>query len=91
MNVLPLLLALALAAPPELKRAKDRFEFGAYAEAAGTLRQLLAKTPELPHGDAVEAYRILGISEFQLGDKRAARTAFVSLHSQEPGKNCRGT
>jgi hypothetical protein len=84
LNLVPLLLALTLAAPPELKRAKDRFEFGAYAEAAGAVRQLLSRTPELPPGEAVEAYRILGISEFQLGDKRAARAAFVSLLSVEP-------
>ena len=82
--MIPLLLALALAAPPELKRAKDRFEFGAYADAAGTLRQLLAKSPELPHADAVDAYRMLGIAEYQLGDKRAARAAFVNLLSFEP-------
>jgi tetratricopeptide (TPR) repeat protein len=84
LNVVPLLLALALTAPPELKRAKDRFEFGAYADAAGALRALLAKTPELPPADAIEAYRILGISEYQLGDKRAARAAFVSLLSVDP-------
>jgi tetratricopeptide (TPR) repeat protein len=78
------MLALVLAAPPELKRAKDRFEFGAYADAAGTLRQLLAKTPDLAPADAVDAYRMLGICEYQLGDKRAARAAFVSLLSLEP-------
>jgi hypothetical protein len=82
--VIPLLLALALASPPELKRAKDRFEFGAYADAAGTLRQMLAKNPELAPADAVDAYRMLGIAEYQLGDKRAARAAFVSLLSYEP-------
>jgi hypothetical protein len=82
--VIPLLLALALAAPPELKRAKDRFEFGAFADAAGTLRQMLARRPDLPAADAIEAYRMLGIAEYQLGDKLAARTAFVSLLSYEP-------
>jgi hypothetical protein len=82
--VIPLLLALALAAPPELKRAKDRFDFGAYADAAGTLRQLLARSPQLSQQEAVEAYRILGISEYQLGDKRAARAAFVNLLSFAP-------
>ncbi len=81
---IPLLLGLLLVAPPELKRAKDRFEFGAYAEAAGTLRQLLAGTPHLSDADAVDAYRMLGIAEFQLGDKLAARSAFVNLLSFEP-------
>jgi hypothetical protein len=81
---IPLLLALALAAPPELKRAKDRFEFGAYADAAGTLRQLLAKRSDLPAAEAVEAYRMLGIAEYQIGDKLAARAAFVNLLSYEP-------
>jgi hypothetical protein len=79
-----LLIALALAAPPELKRAKDRYEFGAYAEAAAALRQLLAGKPSLTDAEAVDAYRMLGISEYQLGDKLAARTAFVNLLSYEP-------
>ncbi|HEY6005418.1 MAG TPA: tetratricopeptide repeat protein [Anaeromyxobacter sp.] len=82
--MIPLLLGLLLAAPPELKRAKDRFEFGAYAEAAGTLRQLLAGQPHLPDAEAVDAYRMLGIAEYQLGDKLAARTAFVTLLSVDP-------
>jgi tetratricopeptide (TPR) repeat protein len=82
--VIPLLLGLLLAAPPELKRAKDRFEFGAYAEAAGTLRQVLAGNPQLTDAEAVDAYRMLGIAEYQLGDKLAARAAFVNLLSFEP-------
>jgi hypothetical protein len=82
--VIALLLALALAAPPELKRAKDRFEFGAYAEAAGTLRQVLSGAPDLTDAEAVEAHRMLGIAEYQLGDKLAARAAFVNLLSFEP-------
>ena len=84
MNALPLLLALALLAPPELKRARDRFEFGAYADAAGTLRQFLAGDPELTDEEAVEAYRLLGMSEFHLGDLAHARAAFVSLLSHDP-------
>ena len=79
-----LLLALTLAAPPELKRAKDRFEFGAFADAAGTLRQMLARSPDLTAAESVDAYRMLGIAEYQLGDKLAARAAFVSLLSVEP-------
>jgi hypothetical protein len=82
--VIPLLVGLLLAAPPELKRAKDRFEFGAYADAAGTLRQMLAGTPQLTDAEAVDAYRMLGIAEYQLGDKLAARAAFVNLLSFEP-------
>ncbi len=82
--MIPLLLGLLLVAPPELKRAKDRFEFGAYAEAAGALRQLMAGAPHLTDAEAVDAYRMLGIAEFQLGDKLAARAAFVNLLSFEP-------
>jgi tetratricopeptide (TPR) repeat protein len=82
--VIPLLIGMLLAAPPELKRAKDRFEFGAYAEAAGTLRQVLAGNPQLTDAEAVDAYRMLGIAEYQLGDKLAARAAFVNLLSFEP-------
>ena len=84
MNALPLLLALALLAPQELKRARDRFEFGAYGDAAGALRQMLAGNPELTEEEAVEAYRLLGMSEFYLNDLPHARAAFVSLLSHEP-------
>lgn len=82
--MIPLLIALALAAPPELKRAKDRYDFGAYAEAAGTLRHLLSGSPDLTDAEAIDAYRMLGIAEFQLGDKLGARAAFVNLLSYEP-------
>ncbi len=86
MNALvPLLAALAVAAAPaELKRAKDRFEFGAYADAAGTLRQYLATEPPLTDDQAVDAWRMLGISEFHLGDQAQARAAFVNLLSYDP-------
>jgi len=83
-NALPLLLALALLAPPELKRAKDKFEFGAYADAAGALRQLLATDHGLSQQDALDAYRMLGISEYHLGDMNQARSAFVNLLSYDP-------
>jgi hypothetical protein len=82
--VIPLLIALVLAAPPDLKRAKDRYDFGAYAEAAAALRQLLSKHPDLTDAEAVDAYRMLGIAEYQLGDKLGARAAFVNLLSYEP-------
>ncbi len=82
--MIPLLLGLLLVAPPELKRAKDRFEFGAYSEAAGTLRQMLAASPQLTDAEAVDAYRMLGIAEYQLGDRPAARAAFVNLLSFDP-------
>jgi hypothetical protein len=83
-NALPLLLALSLLAPPELKRAKDRFEFGAYADAAGALRQLLAGEPDLTEAEFVDAYRMMGISEYHLGDLAQARAAFVNLLSHDP-------
>lgn len=80
-----LLPAIGLAAPPpDLKRARDRYEFGAYADAAGAVREILARRKDLPEADVVEAYRILGLSEFQLGDRGAARSAFVSLLSIDP-------
>lgn len=82
-----LLLALAIAASPqsaELKRARDRFEFGSFAEAAGTIRAWLSEHPDATGEDAVEAYRMLGISELKLGDTAQARSAFVSLLSLEP-------
>ena len=82
-----ILLAVALLAPPQnsdLKGARDRFEFGAYAEAAGAVRTWLAEHPDATGRDAVDAYRMLGISEFKLGDRAGARTAFVSLLSLDP-------
>jgi hypothetical protein len=82
--VIYLVLALALAAPPELKRARDRLEFGAWADAAGAVRQLIARNPQLGDADAVEAYRILGIAEFNLGDQGQARSAFVNLLARDP-------
>ncbi len=84
MHALPLLLVLALAAPPELKRARDRFEFGAWADAAGTLRQLVSSGKPLTDAEAVDAYRMLGIAEYHLGDLPQARAAFVNLLSYEP-------
>jgi tetratricopeptide (TPR) repeat protein len=83
-NALPLLIAVTLLAPPELKRAKDRFEFGAYADAAGTLRQLLAGDPDLSEQEFIDAYRMLGIAEYHLGDLPQARAAFVNLLSYDP-------
>jgi len=83
-NALPLLLVLALAAPPELKRARDRFEFGAWADAAGTLRQLLSSGRSLTEEEAVDAYRMLGIAEYHLGDLPQARSAFLNLLSNDP-------
>ena len=85
--MIPLLLALSLAAgpqSPELKRARDRFEYGAWAEAAGTIRAWLAEHPDAGGEDAVEAYRMLGIAELKLGDPAQARAAFVSLLSLDP-------
>ena len=80
-----LLLAIALATPAtDLKRAKDRYEFGAYADAAGAVRQVLVQYPDLPEPQAIEAWRILGLAEFQLGDQAAAREAFVHLLSIDP-------
>jgi hypothetical protein len=83
--IVPLLLAVALAAPrADLRRARDRFEFGAWADAAGSIRQWLAENPEPSGPQAIEAYRILGISEFHLGDLNQSRNAFVSLLSLDP-------
>jgi tetratricopeptide (TPR) repeat protein len=84
-TALALLPAATGAAPPaDLKRAKDRYEFGAYADAAGAVRELLARRKDLPEAETVEAYRILGLSEYQLGDRSAARSAFVNLLSIDP-------
>jgi tetratricopeptide (TPR) repeat protein len=84
--VIAILVASLLFASPEadLKRARTRFDFGAYADCAGTVRQLLADSPELSEKEAVDAYRMLAISEYQLGDLSQARSAFVNLLSWDP-------
>jgi hypothetical protein len=85
--VIAFALALALAAAPtspDLKRARDRFEFGSFAEAAAIVRGWLGEHPDAAGDDAIEAYRILGISELKLGDEAQARSAFVSLLSLDP-------
>jgi len=83
--MIALLIALALATPDaDVKRARDRYEFGAYADAAGAIREMLSRSPDLPEPVAIEAWRILGLAEYQLGDKRAAREAFVQLLSIDP-------
>ncbi len=74
----------ATAVPPDLRRAAARFEFGAWAEAAGIVRQYLSAHPTPPEPDAILAYRILGISEWHLGDVAHSRTAFVALLSEDP-------
>jgi len=45
---------------------------------------MLARAPDLTDAEAVDAYRMLGIAEYQLGDRLAARAAFVNLLSFEP-------
>ena len=83
--MIALLLALALATPEaDVKRARDRYEFGAYADAAGAVREMLSRSPDLPEPVAIEAWRILGLAEYQLGNKGAARAAFVQLLSIDP-------
>jgi tetratricopeptide (TPR) repeat protein len=83
--VIALVLALVLANPAsDLKRARDRYEFGAWADAAGAVREVLSRYKDLPEPQAVEAWRLLGLAEFQLGDRAAARAAFVSLLTVDP-------
>jgi tetratricopeptide (TPR) repeat protein len=83
--MIALLLALALATPDaDVKRARDRYEFGAYADAAGAAKEALARYPDLPEPLAVEAWRILGLAEYQLGDRSASREAFLRLLSIDP-------
>jgi tetratricopeptide (TPR) repeat protein len=83
--MIALLLVLALATPEsDVKRARDRYEFGAYADAAGAARDVLSRNPTLPQPVAVEAWRILGLAQYQLGDLPAAREAFIHLLSVDP-------
>jgi tetratricopeptide (TPR) repeat protein len=80
-----LLVALLLATPAtDLKRARDRFEFGAWADAAAAVREVLDANPDLSEPQSIEAYRILGLAEYQLGNRSAARMAFIHLLSLDP-------
>ncbi len=83
--MIALLLVLAMATPEaDVKRARDRYEFGAWADAVATARDTLARYPDLPEPLAIETWRILGMAEFQLGDKAEARSAFIHLLSIDP-------
>jgi len=86
--VIPLLLAVAMAVPsapsPELRRARDRFEFGAWSDCAAIVRQLVGGRSELSEEEAVQAWQMLGISAWHLGDRAQTRTAFVSLLQVNP-------
>jgi tetratricopeptide (TPR) repeat protein len=83
--MIALLLVLTLATPEaDVKRARDRYEFGAYSDAAGAAREVLSHSTALPEPVALEAWRILGLAEYQLGDLPAARDAFIHLLSIDP-------
>jgi tetratricopeptide (TPR) repeat protein len=85
--VIALLLLATLAAGPqsaELKRARDRFESGAYDDARAMARAWLAANPDARGDDAVEAYRIIGTSELKLGHEAEARQAFQELLLKDP-------
>jgi tetratricopeptide (TPR) repeat protein len=83
--MIALLLVLTLATPEaDVKRARDRYEFGAYSDAAGAAREILSRSTALPEPVALEAWRILGLAEYQLGDLPAARDAFIHLLSIDP-------
>jgi hypothetical protein len=84
---LALALALALAAgprSPELKRARDRLEYGAFADAAAMAQAWLAAHAGAQGDDAVEAYRIVGTAELKLGRDAQANDAFLDLLRQDP-------
>ncbi|HQR29787.1 MAG TPA: tetratricopeptide repeat protein [Anaeromyxobacteraceae bacterium] len=83
--MIALLLALALVTPEaDAKRARDRYEFGAYADAAALSREILAATPPPPQAVALDAWRILGLANYQLGDRAAAAEAFRQLLFLDP-------
>ena len=47
--MIALLLVLTLATPEaDVKRARDRYEFGAYADAAGAAREILSRSTAAP-------------------------------------------
>jgi tetratricopeptide (TPR) repeat protein len=71
-------------ADAQLVRARDRFDYGDYADAVRILRRLLDEGRLVSGPQLVEAHRLLGVSHYYLGDEDACRGAFVRLLSIEP-------
>ena len=83
--MIALLLALALVTPEsDVKRARDRYEFGAYADAAALSCEILAASPPPSQAVALDAWRILGLATYQLGDRAASAEAFRQLLFLDP-------
>lgn len=76
----------ALGASPvaELKRARDRFEYGDYKDAARVAARLIDDKVLSGESQLIEAYRILGLSYFYLDRPKDARSALVLLLSVDP-------
>ncbi len=71
-------------AEAQLVRARDRFDYGDYADAVRIVRRLLDEGRLTSEQQLVEAHRLLGVSLFYAGDEEEARAAFVRLLSIEP-------
>lgn len=67
----------------DLKRARENVEYGDYPRAA-ELALRAAENPAARDPERVEAYRLLGLAQFNLGKKDDARGAFMNLLSVEP-------
>lgn len=77
--------ALAAAAIPELLRpARDRFDFGRYAEAIQIVEALAAQKVLTTEAELTEAWRIHGLANLYLGQRGAARASFESLLALDP-------
>ncbi|MFW5878889.1 MAG: hypothetical protein ACOCVR_03635 [Myxococcota bacterium] len=85
-----LVLAAPLMAQPrseveaQLVRAKDRFDYGDYADAVRILRRLIDEGRLASEQQLVEAHRLLGVSLFYCDEMEESRAAFVRLLSIQP-------
>ncbi len=68
----------------QLVRARDRFDYGDYADAVRILRRLIDEGRLTSEQQLVEAHRLLGVSLYYMNDHEESRAAFVRLLSIEP-------
>ncbi|HSP77876.1 MAG TPA: hypothetical protein VLQ93_05080 [Myxococcaceae bacterium] len=78
----PLLYQVA-PARPEIARAQEQIENGAFEEAVKTLESGL-DAPDVTDDQLVELYRLLGLTALYLGDEERAREAYEMLLQARP-------
>jgi tetratricopeptide (TPR) repeat protein len=75
---------LAARVPELLVPARDRFDFGRYAEAIRIVEELVARKVLTSEAELTEAWRIHGLSSLYLGERDEARASFEQLLAINP-------